>query len=334
MIPNAKLPWHSLTPFEAPVALAAVDAVEATCPRGSRLYRPVARIVQQARDSDRMFPLAVLGALTGDPEPAIPVAVVSTVWWAGAGALDNLSDTRAGTRRASPGLTLAESLMGAVACLELIPRRLIECCPAPADVRGTWSEELIAASVAAANGRLADAARDTDAALSWAQVMAMYVGKTGAAYARDAVMAARLATRDTTSIGAWRAFGQLFGVLRQMHNDNAPVTPDDDEDLANGTPTLLMAHALETATPARKAELLGLRAAAMHDLESRAALRHQLHEPDIASGYTGKLHAAYHLAGSLLESIAGPSVCRDALRTRMDSTVRLASPQPSEARQP
>jgi heptaprenyl diphosphate synthase len=287
----------------------------------------------QGRNSNRMFPLAVLGALTGDPEPAVPVGVVSTVWWAGAEALDDLSDVMAGAVPVSlTGLTPTELLIGGVACLELIPRQFIDRCPLPDDVRSAWSAEMIAASVAAASGQLADVARDAGA-LGWARVMATYVGKTGAAYARDAVMAAQLVTHDAATIGAWRAFGQLFGVLRQMRNDNAQANPEHDEDLANGTPTLLLAHALETGTPARTAELLELRAAARRSVEARAALRHLLHAPDIASGYTGKLHAAYHLACSLLDSVAGPSIYRDALRSRMGATVRLAAPQPTETRQ-
>ena len=280
-----------------------------------------------------MFPLAVLGALTGDPEPAVPVGVVSTVWWAGAEALDDLSDVMArGAPVSSTGLTSTQLLIGGVACLELIPRQFIDRCPLPDDVRSAWSAEMIAASLSAANGRLGNAARDADA-LNWARVMTNYVSKTGAAYARDAVMAAQVVTRAAASIGAWRAFGELFGVLRQMRNDNAQVSPEDDQNLANGTPTLLLAHALATATPAHTAKLLELRAAAMRDVEARAALQHLLHAPDIASGYSGKLHATYHLACSLLDSIAGPSIYRDALRSRMDTTVRLATPQPTEARQ-
>ncbi len=280
-----------------------------------------------------MFPLAVLGALTGDPEPAVPVGVVSTVWWAGAKALDDLSDVMVGgVPASSTGLTPTELLIGGVACLELIPRQFIDRCPLPDDVRSAWCAEMIAASVAAATGRLADVARDADA-LGWARVMATYAGKTGAAYARDAVMTVQLVTRDAATISLWRAFGQLFGVLRQMRNDNVQADPEDDEDLASGTTTLLLAHALETATPARTAELLELRAAARRNVEARAALRHLLHAPGIASGYTDRLRAAYHLACSLLDSIAGASIYRDALRSRMDATVRLATPQPMERRQ-
>jgi len=334
VISQIESPWQSLT-AEAQVTSTVDDAVEVTCPPGSLLLGPATRIVQQARkdqgpDSNRMFPLAVLGAITGDPQPAIPVAVVSTVWWAGAEALDDLSDAMAGGPPSPTGLTAAELLIGGVACLELIPRQFIARCPLPEDVRGAWNEEMITASVAAASGQLADVARDADA-LDWARVMLTYVGKTGAAYARDAVMAAQLAARDAATIRAWRAFGQLFGVLRQMHNDNADVAPDTDEDLANGTPTLLLAHALETASQARRTELLKLRSEAKRNVESRARLRHLLHEPDISSGYTGKLFESYRLAGSLLDSLTEPSAYRDALRSRMDATVRLAVPRPRKA---
>src|SRR5205814_1498076 len=128
-------------------------------------------------------------------------------------------------------------------------------------------------------GQLADLARGPSA-LTWPHVMATYVGKTGAAYERDAVMAAQLGVTDETTLRGWRTYGQLFGVLRQAHNDNTGCVPAVDKDLANGTPTLLLAHALDALPEAEREHLLELRTAAMTDPEARANMREALHRPD------------------------------------------------------
>ncbi len=330
-------PWHCVTTHADTVHSAVASAVALSCPSDSRLHDPVTRIVEQhvealGANSNRFFGMGVLGALTGDPLPAVPVSVVSTLWWSGAEALDDLADSVSGA--AVPALLPpSELLVAAIACMELVPRNYIDAAELPAALRGQWSGEMLQASLAAAAGQLADIARD-DEALTWARVMTAYVGKSGAAYAREAVMAAQLADAAPEALRGWRAFGQLFGVLRQLHNDNVECGPEDDEDLANGTPTLLLASTLEEASPALRSALLALRQAAMTDLDARAALRRTLLAPDATTGYLRRLAALHSTACSLLDELAAPSIYRDALRYGLNASARRAVPHQERESRP
>ena len=57
----------------------------------------------------RLFGMAVLGALTGDPRPAAPVCAAARLWWAGAEALDDLTDRQSALIGSTPSPTLAQS---------------------------------------------------------------------------------------------------------------------------------------------------------------------------------------------------------------------------------
>ena len=62
-----------------------------------------------------------------------------------------------------------------------------------------WEREITRANAAAAEGQLAEQLTDPEEP-SWARAMTSYRDKNGAAYARDAVMAARLATDDPAAL--------------------------------------------------------------------------------------------------------------------------------------
>jgi heptaprenyl diphosphate synthase len=318
--------WETLAVWEGRVVDASIAAVGLTCPSQPRLHAALTHVVSAHTGRPghlprRVFALAVLGALGGDPEAALPICVVSSLWWAGAEALDDVVDGDAGTDDLSgPAL-----LTAGIACLTVVPQTYLAVAPVPDRLRMTWMAHTSASSLAAAEGQLADMAREPSA-LTWRHVMATYVGKTGAAYERDAVMAAQLATDDEAVLRGWRTFGRLFGVLRQAHNDNSLADPADDEDLANGTPTLLLAHALDAVPVAERTRLLALRAAAMTDPALRPELRDALHAPDIVSGYRAKLGGLRRHAHTLLDHLTGPSDLGGVLRSWVDSSYALAIP--------
>jgi Polyprenyl synthetase len=318
--------WETLAVWEGRFADGLTEAIELACPSEPRLRAALTRIVSAQGDGHRqpplrLFAMAVHGAVTGDPEPAVPVSVVSSLWWAGAEALDDLSD---GTVSVD-GLSAAGLLTASIACMTVAPQAYLAVCPVPDALRLTWQAQTARGSLAAAEGQLADMSRDPET-LRWAHVMKTYVGKTGAAYERDAVMAVQLATTDPATVRGWRAFGQLFGVLRQVHNDNTDGDPADDEDLANGTPTLLLAHALDVLPPAERDELLALRTAALTDPATRAAMRTALHHPDVVAGYRDKLRALRSHACTLLDQLAGASDYRSVLRSWIDVSYLRALP--------
>jgi hypothetical protein len=272
----------------------------------------------------RLLGMAVHAALTGAPAPAVPVCVVSRLWWAGAEALDDLSDgtSRPGRTPRPPG----ETLTAATACLVLLPQLVVDREELPDDVRRDWQRELIGSCLEAAEGQLTDMAVD-DGDFSWSQVVASYRRKTGAPYARDAFMAARLATPDPQILHGWHAFGWLFGLLRQLHNDAVSTAPEYDEDLANGTRVLRLVYALEVCPPAQRDALLDLRERARTDTDARVLLRQRLDEPSVADGYRGRIDGMRQHACALIDHLAPPSSYRDLLHELVHRSYAGANPE-------
>ncbi|MFE5301377.1 polyprenyl synthetase family protein [Streptomyces sp. NPDC056632] len=301
------------------------------CPPTSHLHAPVTAIVRAARaaqgpESNRLLPLAVLGAISGDPAPAAPVCVVSSLWSAGAEAVDDLVDLGAAAEPVAATLTPAELLVAGTVCLTQLPALAIERLDIPEALARQWRRDLAEGTLTSADGQLADTARDPHA-LDWGRVMRAYRAKTGSSYARDALMAARCAVDEPAALRAWHVLGQLLGVLRQVHNDNAERTPEDDEDLANGTPTLLLSHALEAASPEERGRLFELRSLAREDLGARAELRGLLHMSSCVAGYRARIGALHARAHGLLERLAEPSPYRTVIRSRIDDSAALAIPE-------
>jgi hypothetical protein len=283
----------------------------------------------------RLFGLLVAGALTGRPEDAVPVGTVSRLWWAGAQALDDLADTDIDGVPVRPAETattmvdtpsaaqhMARSVLSAMACGTLVPFAVIEAQPLPPEITRSWRRTLLGTSLQATAGQLGDLA--TIGPFTWAQVIRNYRGKTGAPYGRDAVMAARLSTADPVHLRAWRGFGELFGLLRQVANDAAPTGSGTNEDLANGTVTLSLAHALETSDPEARQRLLRLRQHARRDPQARTELAAALSRPDLKVGYAGRIGALRDQACTLLDRLASASDHRDLLHHLLHGSAQAA----------
>ncbi|MFD8477997.1 polyprenyl synthase [Kitasatospora sp. NPDC059673] len=269
----------------------------------------------------RLLAMAVLGALTGEPRPAAVVCAISRLWWAAAEALDDLADA---PTPEGPGASTARTTLAALACGSVLPHWVVDRQPVAPDVRLDWERDLLRGALDALDGQLADLAAPVDAPPTWRPVMACYRGKSGAAYGRDAVMAARLATDRPDLLHSCRVFGELFGVLRQVANDAAP----DSEDLANGTHTLLLAHAFDTAGAGHRLRLTRLRAEARHDPDARARLRAALHDPQVAAGYGRRVESLRRHCCGLLDRIAPPGPYRDVLHALVHTSARAAVARP------
>ncbi|MFC4504826.1 MULTISPECIES: polyprenyl synthase [Streptomyces] len=303
----------------------ALAGVEAACQDHSGLLRAgLSALLDRYPGSvpSRLFGIAVAGALTGRPEEAVPVGTVSRLWWAGAQALDDLADG-VGEVAGEVVTPDGKAVLLAMACGTLVPFAVIDRQPLPPEITESWRRTLLGTSIQATAGQLADLA-SFDSPCTWAQVIRSYRGKTGAPYGRDAVMAARLSTDDPVTLRAWRVFGELFGLLRQVANDAAHDGSGIDEDLANGTLTLLLAHALETAGPETHERLLRLRIHARRDLGARAELSEALRRPGVTSGYADRIGALRDQACALLDRLAPASDHRDLLHHLLHGSARLA----------
>jgi hypothetical protein len=285
------------------------EVVDTLCGHGTRLSRLIMALVnQKPSPAHRLLSLTVLGALTGDPEPAVPVCLVSRLWWAGVDALDDLVDGQAG---GDSDLSPQQVMVAAAACIAL-SQAVPGVFRVPGKIRREWHLEIARANAATVEGQLAEHLAETEEP-SWARAMRSYRDKNGAVYGRDVAMAARLATDDRAALRGWRAFGSAFGVLRQLRNDRQVPPPADDVDLANGVFTLELAHALETAMPERRASLQSLRTQAKYDPAARTRLRCLLAEPDLSQAYGRKVRAMAGRARLLLNELATPSPHRDLL---------------------
>jgi geranylgeranyl pyrophosphate synthase len=274
--------------------------------------------VRRLLDSDgsvhnvfRLLPFPVLGALFSDQDAALPVVVFSRLWWTGAEVFDDIAD---GDFDAGVvGVSAAQASIASVACLALMPQEMIARQDVPAALRSAWAAEFAAGSLSAAEGQLDDVSHDMDTN-TWTAAMRIYTGKSGTPYGRDCAMTALLAGVDDSAVRGWRAFGRLFGVLRQMANDRVAGTPDTRDDLANGTLTLLLALAVEQADVAEAGSLDVLRARARTDLSARRELREHLDGHEVVKAYQGRVDAIHRKLTALLEALAAPSEHRDLIQ--------------------
>ncbi|MFE6904698.1 hypothetical protein ACFVFJ_49590 [Streptomyces sp. NPDC057717] len=288
--------------------------VDLICADEPALHRAVVRLLEidgSAVSPFRLLPFPLLGALTGNPDPALPVCVLSRIWWAGAEALDDLMDGQFDAETA--GLAASQVTVASTACITLLPQELIARQRFPAAAETAWTHELTRATMRAAEGQLGDVA-GSGKGPTWKNVMVGYAGKSGAAYARDAAMTARLADTETEHLNGWRSFGRLFGVLRQLANDRAAHSAAQDTDLANGTWTLLLAHAAEFLPLAESRKLLDTYARAGHDLDVRQSVWSLLRRPDLANAYDQRMAILHGRLSVLLEKLAAPSRDRDLIQ--------------------
>ncbi|MET9631261.1 hypothetical protein ABZX92_27740 [Lentzea sp. NPDC006480] len=274
-------------------------AVENACVNSPPLFTAVQRLLQTDGSGStryRLFPLALHAAMTGDPSPALPLAVISRIWWTGAETLDDIMDGEFDS--ALTGLGHGQAMIAAVTCTTLVPHIVIaEAAVAPA-VATVLAAEFVATSLACASGQIDDL--DMGGHASWARTMRSYVGKTGAPYERDAVMAAHLAGQDKERVRGWRAFGRLFGVLRQLSNDHAEGVVIDDADMSNGVRTLFYAHAVE-------AGIVG-------GAGSSNLLRLSMIPPALLKTYLRRVESIAGQLYMLLDQLVHPSEHRDIVR--------------------
>ena len=92
------------------------------------------------------------------------------------------------------------------------------------------------------------------------------------------------------------------------------LAQEEDTDLANGTRTLMLAHAVETLPAAQSHVLVEAFASARHDRAAREAVWTRLRQPDLASGYDMRITVLQDRVSTLLEELAAPSDHRDLIQ--------------------
>ncbi|MDI5969390.1 polyprenyl synthetase family protein [Streptomyces sp. SL13] len=269
----------------------------------------------------RLVSHSVLGALVGQSVDAMPLCAVSRTWWAGAEVLDDIAD--GDFDAVAVGLSGEAALLAATACVSLVPHLIVRAQNYAPETEVRIAGEIVRESLACVNGQMDDL-HSPDRPVSWRRVMVSYAGKTGAPYARDTALAAVLAGCSEEQTAAWRTFGRLFGVLRQLANDRAYRTAAEDADLANGTMTLLLAHAVEILRGPAAEKVLALRPAARRDPEARAELWRHLRSPEAADSYDARVTVLESRLSAMLRRLADPSDHRHTVEWMIKKSARTA----------
>ena len=313
---DVSLTYTSLLTHRPEVAARARSAVLDVLAEETALRDAVVRLLTADGSQEsafRLLPYPIVGALGGELDDALLVCVVSRLWWAGAESLDDLNDGEFDA--ATMGLSPAAASLASTVLITLLPQTVLERRQLPTQTRLGLASELTNSSLRAASGQFDDVVA-TPESCGWSQVMRGYTGKSGAPYSRDAAMAARLS--GAGALRTWRAFGGLFGVLRQLANDHESLISGGDEDLANSTPTLLLASALEYASPSGRRELLALRTRAREDTDERRLLCDRLIEHAVTDSYRGRVNAVHHKLSDLWQRLVPPSSDRDLVQWMID----------------
>jgi hypothetical protein len=300
---------------------AAREMTARVCGPHSALHDAVCRLLEADTRKDssfRLMPVLIVDAMRGDPGLALPVCVVSRVWWAGADTFDDLTDGQFDS--AVTGLSPVRAAVACTACITLLPQAIVERQGFPDNIEADLSRILLTGSLHAANGQLEDLLVPKAKTATWERVLRSYVCKSGAPYARDMAFAARLAGADPARLARWRAFGRLFGVLRQLANDRAFFTDQHDNDLTNGTYTLLVAHALMKLDSADAASLIMLRDRARRDVDARRHLRERLLAPAITVTYDERVERVRQKLSSALQALLEQSSSRKVMQWMIDTS--------------
>ncbi|WP_194916459.1 polyprenyl synthetase family protein [Catenulispora rubra] len=251
------------------------------------------------------LPFLVHGLYSGEPAAAEPAAMAHVLWWVSARYLDDLSDAAPGAIAASDADRQLLAVVG-IAC-HLSATVLDDACRDEPARALALRQELSRCWHRAISGQLADLTL-TAATATAEEVMAGYRGKTGAPYAMAAAMGAVLAGCDPAQVDVLRDFGERFGVLRQVVNDQRDIASRRYEDLRNGTATYMVVRYLESLSEAERGAAEKLLVGCADSAEARDAFAARLTEPGWLRAFAGivrplidGLHATVDEIGGVTE---------------------------------
>ncbi|WP_405877355.1 polyprenyl synthetase family protein [Streptomyces sp. NBC_01384] len=308
--------------FSADIDAEMDAALDRLAPDADAVRAAVAELV---RSREFKYPLSVLPLIvhameTGAPEPAVPLAVVHELWWTSACYLDDLADGQCAF--IAGGLSEREALLAAVVSGSPLPLLMVQSGAVPESVRGALSAEIVKCWIVATEGQLSDLRADVGAASRDAVVRA-YRGKSGAPFSMVTVMAAELAGAAKERVELWREFGNVFGILWQMFNDQEDILSGRNEDLLNGTVTYLLACALEESAAPSRELLPGLHAAARDSRGARAELVDVLLAPAVLGRYDDDIDRFREEALRILDELGGSEPYLSVMRNLVDESSRM-----------
>ncbi|MFI1962782.1 polyprenyl synthetase family protein [Streptomyces pathocidini] len=274
------------------------------------------------------LPLLTHATLTGDPDPAIPIAGVHALWWRAANAFDDVADSGTGTGTGlGPGtrlygLPVGAVLMASLECGYGLPLRALAELPVPAALRERLTADYLGAWTATNDGQIKDILHDPTT-VGRDDVLATYRRKSGSAYAMACGMAARLSGAGEERVAVWRRFGETLGLLAQFNNDHEDLATGRGEDLRNRTATYLLVHALDSLPGPGRERALTLLGEAGRSPDARRELTRAILTPGVLIPYRDLLAELRDQAHAALDTAAPAGPFRTLLRRRVDAVAQL-----------
>lgn len=217
-------------------------AEQARGPEQRQLLERAAHELEHRRLGRRGFipgvhlPLLVHAAATGRDEPALPVALATTLIETGTLLLDHIADGELGPSWAdtSPGLVL----LAATGFLCSLPQLALSLVDAPAELNARLHEQLARGFVAVGRGQQLDLLSRGATVPDLDRVRLAVDGKSGQRRAMYTRLVTELAGLPARRADAFCAFGHALGVVRQLESDCRDLfSGEHSRDLAAGTRT-------------------------------------------------------------------------------------------------
>ncbi|MFB8134929.1 hypothetical protein [Streptomyces mirabilis] len=136
-------------------------------------------------------------------------------------------------------------------------------------------------------------------------------------------MAAELAGAEKARVELWRDFGDVFGILWQMSNDQEDILSGRNEDLLNGTVTYLLACALDTSGSRSTARILRLQADARTSRDARAELIDTLLAPVVLGRCEDDINEFRGEAHRIPDELGGDETYLSVIRNLVDESSRM-----------
>lgn len=177
-------------------------------------------------------------------------------------------------------------------------------------------------SILATEGQLSDLRGDA-ATATRDSVVTAYRGKSGAPFRMVTAMAAELAGVEKGRVELWRDFGDVFGILWQISNDQEDILSGRNEDLLNGTVTYHLACALDTSVFPSTERILRLHADARSSGDARAELVDTLLAPVVLGRYEDDINKFRGEAHRILDELGGDETYVSVIRNLVDESSRM-----------
>ncbi|MFH8405746.1 polyprenyl synthetase family protein [Streptomyces sp. NPDC018019] len=272
--------------------------------------------------NETALPLLTHAAITGFPEPAVPVAAAHALWWRAANAFDDIADGDAGATMY--GVGTGPALMAALECGHGLPLRALAALDLPAALRESLISDYLDGWTLTNDGQIRDLVTTVTTA-DPQSVLTTYEHKSGSAYAMACGMSARIAGCADAVTAAWREFGHAVGTLLQFRNDEEDLRDEREEDIRNGTATYRLVCAVQRLTGRERQRALRLLAEAADSPDSRAEIRGMLLAPAVQAATLAARDSLYRQAHDLLDRLAMSSDFTAALRGLVDDAATAAT---------